>query len=91
MEGPRPRRSEPETHKSGPERSAGPAGHHDGERGARCAMQQEDQRSQDPGAGKLQARAAQGCAKTSVALVPPKPTELESATRIDILRAAFGT
>src|SRR6185503_97485 len=30
-------------------------------------------------------------ARTSVPLVPPKPNELESATRIGILRAAFGT
>jgi len=36
-------------------------------------------------------RAAQGGANTSVPFVPPKPKELERATRIGILRAALGT
>jgi hypothetical protein len=36
-------------------------------------------------------RAAQRGANTSVPFVPPKPKELERATRIGILRAALGT
>ncbi len=36
-------------------------------------------------------RAAQVGANTSVPFVPPKPNELERATRIGILRAALGT
>ena len=65
---------------------------HDNEnRPCRGGMEREDRGGQNPGTGKLEARAAQGRANTSVALVPPKPNELESATRIGILRAAFGT
>ena len=54
-QGPRPRRGEPEEAQKRPRAQRRPSRHHDGERGARCAMQQEDQRRQDP-SGKLQAR-----------------------------------
>ena len=37
------------------------------------------------------ARVAQICRKTRVPLVPPNPNEFDSATRIGISRAVFGT
>jgi len=60
----------------------------------RSADVQRHQRSRKPETETMQAqaaRAAQRGANTSVPFVPPKPKELERATRIGILRAALGT
>lgn len=76
------------------QRSPGQPGQDLPERPAAERVNQHQHRSQASRTAQAQtqdARAAQTCRKTRVPLVPPNPNEFDSATRIGISRAVFGT
>ncbi len=91
MERARPGGGDPQRHNRCRERQAAQSRHHGEHRSCGGAVQRQNRTGEAPGRQQLNAVGAQTRARTSVPLVPPKPNELESATRIGILRAVFGT